>query len=118
MSAQEIFSHNLRNLLYLQNKKQADLARFTGASTATVTYWYNGRSMPKSKMLDKICEFLHCSLEDLTTDRTRTVEVAPEDILAEEMQNRPDLYRLFSIVMQMPSKDVELMLKLAERLSL
>ena len=33
----EIFAENLRNMLIARNKKQADLARFTGATSATVT---------------------------------------------------------------------------------
>lgn len=35
----EVFAENLRNLLIERNKKQADLARFTGATSTTVTYW-------------------------------------------------------------------------------
>lgn len=44
----EIFAENLRNMLIARNKKQADLARFTGATSATVTYWCNGQAMPRA----------------------------------------------------------------------
>lgn len=61
----EIFAENLRNMLIARNKKQADLARFTGATSATVTYWCNGQAMPRAKMIDKICLFLHCSVKGI-----------------------------------------------------
>lgn len=90
----EIFAENLRNMLIARNKKQADLARFTGATSATVTYWCNGQAMPRAKMIDKICLFLHCSVEDLTTDHSKPVEYAPEDIIAEQINENPRLMRL------------------------
>jgi len=114
----EIFSRNLRNALYLAGMTQAELARAVATSETSVSNWINGNVVPRPKMVDKICTALRCKRDDLMVDKTQKILIAPEDILAEEMQNRPDLYRLFSIVMQMPSKDVELMLKLAERLSL
>ena len=103
----EIFAENLRNMLIARNKKQADLARFTGATSATVTYWCNGQAMPRAKMIDKICLFLHCSVEDLTTDHSKPVEYAPEDIIAERINENPRLMRLMMYAMQMSDESLD-----------
>lgn len=103
----EIFAENLRNLLYLKNKKQADLARYTGATSATVAYWCNGQSMPRAKMLDKICLFLHCSIEDLTTDHNKPVEYAPEDVIAEQLRENPRLMRLRLYAMKLSDAELD-----------
>jgi DNA-binding Xre family transcriptional regulator len=103
----EIFAENLRNMLIVRNKKQADLARFTGATTATVTYWCNGQSMPRAKMIDKICVFLNCSVEDLTVDHSKPIEYAPEDIIAEQIRDNPRLMRLMMYAMKLSDKDLD-----------
>lgn len=103
----EIFAENLRNMLIARNKKQADLARFTGATSATVTYWCNGQAMPRAKMIDKICLFLHCSVEDLTTDHSKPVEYAPEDILAEQINENPRLMRLMMYAIQLTDTELD-----------
>lgn len=103
----EIFAENLRNLLIAKNKKQADLARFTGATSATVTYWCNGQAMPRAKMIDKICLFLGCSVEDLTADHNKPVEYAPEDIIAEQIKDNPRLMRLLFYAMKLSDSDLD-----------
>ena len=103
----EIFAENLRNMLIAKNKKQADLARFTGATSATVTYWCNGQAMPRAKMIDKICLFLNCTVEDLTTDHNKPVEYAPEDIIAEQIKENPRLMKLFIYAIQMSNEDLD-----------
>jgi len=103
----EIFAENLRNMLIARNKKQADLARFTGATSATVTYWCNGQAMPRAKMIDKICLFLHCSVEDLTTDHSKPVEYAPEDIIAEQINENPRLMRLMLHAMKLSDAELD-----------
>lgn len=112
-TTKEIFSDNLRNLLYAKNKTQAQLAKFTGATTATVSYWCNGSAMPRSAMIDKICVFLNCSVEDLTVDHSRPVQYAPEDIIAEEIQNNPRLMRLMLYAMKLSDEQMDKLIKYA-----
>ena len=109
----EIFAENLRNMLIAKNKKQADLARFTGATSATVTYWCNGQAMPRAKMIDKICLFLNCSVEDLTTDHNKPVQYAPTDVLAEEIQNNARLMRLMMYALKLSDEKLDKLIKIA-----
>lgn len=115
-SMNEIFSHNLRNLLYLSGKTQVELAKGIGISEVSVSNWINGNAVPRPNTVDKICAFLKCKREDLMVDRSQRVLLAPEDYLASEMTNHPELYDLFNAILKMNSQDVELMLKLAKRL--
>lgn len=69
-------------------------------------------------MVDRICEVLKCKREDLMIDHSKSVLLAPEDVLAEEMQKRPELYTIFSAILKMQSSDIELISQIVKRLSL
>ena len=113
----EIFSRNLRNTLYMTGFTQADLARRLRVSETSVSNWINGNAVPRPNMVDKICAVLRCKREDLMVDRSQKMIFAPEDLLAQEMQNRPDLYNVFNGIMRLSSSDIELVKILVERLS-
>lgn len=106
-NSKEIFSENLRDLLIAKKKTQSGLAKFTDSTKATVSYWCNGIVMPRSDKLDKICTYLNCSLEDLTTDHTKVVTYAPEDIIAEELRSRPQLMALFIVAIKMTDSELD-----------
>ncbi len=106
-SSKEIFAENLRDMLIAKHKKQADLARFTGATSATVTYWCNGQAMPRANMIDKICLFLNCSVEDLTVDHTKPVIYEPEEIIAEQIHENPRLMRLMLHAMKLTDEELD-----------
>ena len=112
-TTKEIFSENLRNLLYAKNKTQAQLAKYTNATTATVSYWVNGLAMPRAGMIDKICVFLNCSVEDLTTDHSKPVQYAPTDIIAEEIQANPRLMKLMLYAMKLSDEQMDKLIKYA-----
>lgn len=113
----EIFSHNLRNALYMKGMTQAELAKAVKTTEVSVSKWINGAAVPRPKMVDEICKALRITRADLMIDREKSVLIAPTDVLAEEMQNRPELYNLFSLILKMSSNDIELLSKIAERLN-
>ena len=115
-SMNEIFSTNLRNVLYLAGKTQVELAKGIGISEVSVSNWINGNAVPRPNTVDKICKFLKCKREDLMIDKSQRVLLAPEDYLASEMTNHPELYDLFNAVLKMSSSDVELITALAKRI--
>ena len=90
----EIFAGNLRNQLYLKRLTQADLAKKMNVTEASVSKWVLGQSVPRPKKIDEICLLLGCTIDDLTVDHTKTVELAPEDVIAEEIHKRPRLFKL------------------------
>ena len=109
----ELFGENLRNQLYAQNKTQADIARHLKVTEASVSRWVNGTSVPRSAMIDKLCAFLHCSVEDLTTDHSKPVELAPEDIIAEELKENPRLMRLMFYAMRFSDEKLDRLIQIA-----
>ena len=99
-STQQIFSENLRSLLEQKNKTQRDLAKFIPTTEATVSRWINGTVMPRYKMIDRTCQFLMCSPEDLMLDKDKTAVLLPEDVVADELRERPLLFRLMIVAMR------------------
>lgn len=110
-TSKEIFSENLRNKLYAKNKTQAQLAKFADVSQTSVSHWVNGEIMPRPKMVDKICVFLNCSPDDLMTDHSKPVEYAPEDVIAEQLHERPMLMRLMMYAMKLSDADIDKIIK-------
>ena len=113
----EIFSNNLRNALYMKGMTQSELAKAVKTTETSVSKWINGAAVPRPKMVDEICRALRVTRADLMIDREKTALIAPADVLADEMESRPELYNLFGLILKMSSDDIELMLKFAERLS-
>ena len=103
----EIFSENLRNQLYLKRMNQADLARKMKVTEASVSKWTTGQAVPRPKKIDEICLLLGCSVDDLTTDHTKTVEIAPEDIIAEELRERPRLFKLMMYASRLTDEEID-----------
>lgn len=112
----EIFSENLRNALYMKGRTQADLAKAVKVSETSVSNWVNGVAVPRPKMVDAICAYLVCTREDLIMDHAKQVFLAPEDVLADEMRERPELYNIFNAILKMHSSDVELISEICKRL--
>lgn len=95
MTSTEIFAHNLKNKLYARNKTQSDLARYLKVTPTTVSRWTSAEALPRSAMIDRICVYLVCDPEDLMTDHTKTVSLAPSDVIADAILERPLLMQLF-----------------------
>lgn len=95
MTSTEIFAHNLKNKLYARNKTQSDLARYLKVTPTTVSRWTSAEALPRSAMIDRICAYLVCDPEDLMTDHTKTVSLAPSDVIADAILERPLLMQLF-----------------------
>lgn len=108
----EIFSNNLRNQLAAQRKTQADLSKFLGVTETSVSRWVNGFAMPRPKMIDSICIFLNCTADQLTADHEKVAVLAPEDVMAEEMKERPLLFQLMFYASRLDDAELE---KLIER---
>lgn len=112
----EIFPNNFRNALYMAGKTQAELAKAINVSEVSVSKWANGTVVPRPNTIDKICKVLKCTREDLIMDHSKQVFLAPEDVLADEMRERPELYNIFNAILKMHSSDVELISEICKRL--
>lgn len=83
-----------QKLLDEKNLKNADVARATGISNATLSDWKKGCSTPKTDKLQKIADFLGTTVEYLTTGKNPSV---PNPELSDEYIELIDLYSKLSV---------------------
>ena len=115
MTTTELFAYNLRNVLYAKGKTQAELAKGVKTSPTSVSQWVNAVVMPRPYMIDRICAYLNCSFEDLTTDHTQTAEPTPEDVLAEELRDNPRLFKLMFYASKLSDRELDQLIERAKK---
>ena len=77
----KIFSANLNRLLELHEKTQADLYRYMGVSSATVSEWCNGKKLPRMDKIQSIANWLHVDVSDLLYKLNTECDMAASDVL-------------------------------------
>ena len=65
MDRTTVFSRNLRFYMDARKKRQADLSKYMGVSSATVSDWCNGKKMPQTKKIGDIAAWLNIQVTDL-----------------------------------------------------
>ena len=60
-----IFQKNLKRLMIENDLNQAELARKTRLSEATISRYMNGSRLPSSRVLPKLTKALNCTSNDL-----------------------------------------------------
>ncbi len=61
----EIFAGNLRTTMEYAHISQAELARETNLSEATISRYLAGERLPNCKAIINLCHVLCCDLDDL-----------------------------------------------------
>lgn len=87
----------LTSLRKEKNLTQAKLAEMLFVSEKTVSKWENGKSIPDTSILPKLCEIFSISLNELLSGEKNTAEKNSEQILlnlAKEMQQKNKLIRI------------------------
>lgn len=67
-----IFSNNLNHYLNENCKTQAELAKYVGVSTASVSNWCKGIKLPRMDKVDKMCDFFQIKRSDLMDEHSYT----------------------------------------------
>lgn len=70
----EIFANNLRTLLQLSDKKQADVLRDLGIKQTTFSSWCNGTKFPRADKLDWLATYFGVSREALISENLGEAE--------------------------------------------
>ena len=91
----EVFARNLRQKLEEKGRTQAMLVRYLGTTSATVSRWATGESLPRPAMLERISVYLGCTVDELMRDPEYIPTLLPEDVIAEEIRENPKLLKLF-----------------------
>lgn len=72
----KIFGKNLVRLLEENGKKQADLSKYMGVSSATVSEWCRGKKMPRVDKIQSICNWLNVEKSEILEDSETTARDA------------------------------------------
>ena len=109
-SSKEVFIHNLRRCLKQRNITQAELAKRTYVSTATVSDWVNGNKSPSFDNIDRITAALNVSTADLFTNRLS--EVHPDDKAIENnfllfARNKQDAHWIMKHMLYLSDKELQ-----------
>ena len=64
----EIFPERLKKYCDTLGIRYTDIAEALGVSKAAVSLWASGKTTPKLKTIDQLCELFHCDRQDLLTD--------------------------------------------------
>lgn len=90
MDSKEIFSSNLRKLMARDRVTQVDLARRLKVTKTSVSYWYNGRSMPKLPVIKELADIFCCTTDDLLNPDYDLITGSPEERLLHIYRNLTD----------------------------
>jgi transcriptional regulator with XRE-family HTH domain len=108
----------LREAMNKAEKSQADLARETGISKATLSRYLSGQFEPKQIAVNKMAVALNVAEMWLWGCDVPMERPAPEELgtLAADVLLNPDLMRLAQIYMELEQTDKEMLLMLAENM--
>lgn len=124
MSEQEfnkLFSKNLVALLEKRNKTQADIAKYVGVSTASVSNWCKGIKLPRMDKVDKMCEYLHCRRSDLMEEHAEEEQTEgyyhdPEAAEAAQfLFENPEYKVLFDATRNVKKEDIDFVRQMLDR---
>lgn len=99
-----IIANNLREIMYKNNKTQAEVARALGISKATLSSWMNGTRIPRMQNIDMLCHYFNVTraeimekqLEVQSLEHSKEYYIDEETAqLAQEMFDDPDMRALF-----------------------
>ena len=124
MSEQEfniIFSKNLRYYLDINDKTQADLAKYLGVSTAAVNTWCKGLKNPRMDKVDAICTYFNIKRSDLMEDKSDAERSESyylnEDAkdMAQFLYDNPEYKVLFDATRKVKKEDIDFVKQMLDR---
>lgn len=85
-----MFAEDLRAKLKENHMPQKELAKYLGVAGGTVSWWCTGRSNPRSREFNMICDLFEMSREKYTAERNgiKTAEFHPKPIVDPEVKEK------------------------------
>ncbi|MBE5886729.1 MAG: helix-turn-helix transcriptional regulator [Lachnospiraceae bacterium] len=107
----KIFSTNLVYYLKINQKTQADLYKYIGVSSATVSDWCNGKKMPRMDKIQSICNWLKIEKSDLLerhTEKSNSYYLNKEtSMMAQSIFENKELRMLFDAAQDASPEDLQ-----------
>lgn len=70
----KIFSKNLKRLMEINDKTQADLIRDLNITRSAISTWVNGTRLPRMDKVDLLAQYFHASRSDLIEDKESEID--------------------------------------------
>ena len=70
----KLFAKNLNYFMNLNDKSQADLARYLGCGSGLASTWCNGVKAPRMDTIQSIANWFNIELSDLLDDKSKKQE--------------------------------------------
>jgi transcriptional regulator with XRE-family HTH domain len=114
----ENVSKRIQEAMYKAEKTQADLARETGISGATISRYLSGQFDPKQNAINKMAVALNVAEMWLWGCDVPMERPAPEEVgsFAADVLLNPDMLRLVQIYSELEEADKNMLLMLAENM--
>lgn len=112
----EIISRNISRYLDLRGYTQVEFADLMDVSSATVSNWCNGVKVPRMDKLDKICELLHITRNELMSIEEPYYLDEDAREYAEFLFKNPEYKVLFDASRKVPKEDIEFVRKMIDRM--
>lgn len=116
----EIFSKNLKRLMYERGKMQIDLIRDLGFDKSTVSTWVNGTRLPRMDKVQKLADYFHCERSELIEEQnTKEAEHYYIDDAAREyarfLHDNPEYGVLFDASRKVKAEDIDIVRQLLDK---
>lgn len=113
----KLFASNLVYWLRKREKTQADVCRYMGVSSATVSDWCNANKMPRTDKIQSLCAWLNIELPDLLEERKEDGYYLNEDAreLAQFLFDNPEYKVLFDASRKVKAEDIQFVKEMIER---
>lgn len=110
------FPKALKYYMSANGKKQQDLIADLKLSSATVSQWVNGKAFPRMDRVEMLANYFGISTTDLFMDPYSKPKPSTNPVMmAKLLENSPPLYDLFTLVISLQEKDLEILKAMVER---
>ena len=112
----EAFPKALQYYMNLNGKRQQDLIKDLGISSATLSQWVNGKMFPRMDKVEKLAEYFRITTTDLLTDPYQKKQSTSDPlIVAKLLESSPLLSDLLSLLIRLEEADLAAIKGIAER---
>ena len=112
----EAFPKALQYYMNLNGKRQQDLIKDLGISSATLSQGVNGKMFPRMDKVEKLAEYFRITTTDLLTDPYQKKQSTSDPlIVAKLLESSPLLSDLLSLLIRLEEADLAAIKGIAER---
>ena len=113
----ENFPKALQYYMSINGKRQQDLIKDLGISSATLSQWVNGKMFPRMDKVELLANYFRITSTDLLTDPFQKKQTTSDPlIVAKLLESNPALSELLRLLVRLEEADLALLKGIAERI--